>query len=1389
MGTTVDSLDIQIAAQAGKANQSLDALVRRLDRITSSLTRAGGSGMNQMAVGVSRLASAMQKMNAIGTADFTRLANNMAKLSAVDAGKLRSSAVAIGGLTKSLSNLSNVRVSDNAKQISDLAHGIAQLGYKSATQAIQNIPQLAISMQDLMTTLSGAPRVSQNLIDMTNALARLARTGSSSGRAATSLSSALNTYSRSTTRAKKHTFSLASAIGKVYATYWLLFRAFGKLKDAIDISSQLTEVQNVVSTTFGEYSGLVDQMASTSITELGMSELTVKQIASRYQAMGSAMGFARGEMADMSLELTRLAADMASFYNVEQKDVAEDLAAIFTGETRPLRSYGIDLTQATLAEWAMKQGLDANIQSMSQAEKAMLRYQYVMANTTAAQGDFAKTSNTWANQTRILAQNFQSLGSIIGGVLINAFKPLVSGLNSVMSAVISTAETIANALGAIFGWTIEIFPSGSVADDYTSGLDGVADSANNASGGLGNAADKAKELKRALMGFDEIEKLPDDTGSSGSGGSGGGSGGGGAGSGNGSGGATAAIVPTESLFEKYKSDIKTLEQLGEYISDSLTKAMNNIEWSKIYGNAINFGTDLASFLNGLISPELFGSTATTIANSLNTALFALNSFGDTFEWDEFGLSLAESVKVFFKDFKWNLAADTFNTLADGILTSILTAAEETDWAYLGGRIVVFISGIDWKNLFWKIGQIIWEVINGAIETAATVFEADGIENKIAGVILGLKFLGIGATFGLKVWGVITKSILGKGVTDLASQIIGRHVSNNLGTSIASRIGENTFINTVGGALKSALGKAGVYVAIIEAANAIQSFSEKVRGGNGQLSEMGGILDSIASNFAPDLSDKIFRLKENLEDSGASTEEFAEAFTELFQDAGVSAEQLITAYNNVAGSINTTVEQEEMMKAVIENISKASEEMADKAEGAGSKTSYAYSSIKDALILMQKDGVIPSNEHMSSLLSVLEEQSASGSTTSESLKAVSETLELMGISAEDAAKYLNEIPDKVSIDADTKPAIKRFNILGNQLEKSSFKTPIEALANKKNIITPLEKLLKKNPLGVETEIETSETEIQSKLNRYDLGIDAEVKTKTSAPVLQSSINQTYKNLLLTLPTKIGTSANTLQSQIINGFRGFLLNIDANANANSITDNLSTSQKTFGVTAKYQTVIDSLTETQKTLGTTSKYVNSTDALTAAQKTLNTLSKYTSSSDSLTKGEKTVDTTAKYTSSSDSLTKGEKTIGGIKGKIESLTKKSGLSLALTAAISVIKSGLQLLFKKDGGVLRNGSWSPITAFAGGGIPDMGQMFVAREAGPELVGTLGGHTAVMNNDQIVASVSAGVYQAVRAAMSGGNQNITVNVALEGDARGLFRVVKQENDRLVLATGKPALLT
>ena len=111
---------------------------------------------------------------------------------------------------------------------------------------------------------------------------------------------------------------------------------------------------------------------------------------------------------------------------------------------------------------------------------------------------------------------------------------------------------------------------------------------------------------------------------------------------------------------------------------------------------------------------------------------------------------------------------------------------------------------------------------------------------------------------------------------------------------------------------------------------------------------------------------------------------------------------------------------------------------------------------------------------------------------------------------------------------------------------------------------------------------------------------------------------------------------------------------------------------------------------------------------------------------------------------------------------------------------------YNANGGVYTNGTWKPIQKYANGGVPDMGQMFIARESGPELVGSLGGHTAVMNNDQIVASVSNGVYQAVKSALGNG-QNVNVQVVLEGDADGLFKAVQVKNNQYKKINGHSAL--
>jgi hypothetical protein len=669
----------------------------------AALSKMGGTlatvGTSNLVKIKDDLAYFVKGMNSVGSLNFdtTGLSNLIKSISKLG---LANSTQATANLPQISAQLQNfVRQMNKIGELkfdmtnmSSLVTSISRLGSVASGRAVNNIPLLADNLKYLFETLSKAPNVSANIIRMTEALANLAKTGASSGRAATSLGKSLNIFSGSANKAKSSSFSLASAFGKLYASYWLLFRAFSKIKDAIDISSSLTEVENVVRTTFGNYEKLIQDFSKTSIQDFGMSELTAKQVASRFQAMGTAMGFSQGKMADMSLQLTKLTADMASFYDMEQSDVARNLQAVFTGETEPLRKYGLDLTQATLKEWAMKQGLDADISSMTQAEKTMLRYQYVMANTAAAQGDFARTSDTWANQVRILKQSFEQLAAIIGGALINAFKPFVRTLNAVMQKVIAFATTVTNALGSIFGWKFKI-SAGGLADDWSDAAGSAADIADS----TGQAAKNVEKMNKGLRAFDELNLITTPDNSSGSGSSG--SGGGGASGG----GASGGLVQVDTIFKDYESQIRSLRELGAYISDALSDAMESIDWDRIYSKARNFGKGLADFLNGLITPRLFGDVGMTIASALNTAIYAALSFGEEFDWTNLGDSIAAGVNRFFETFDFSALGRTINTWVHGIYDTITTAIGNIKWSEVWDGVTDFLSEMDLETISLIIG--------------------------------------------------------------------------------------------------------------------------------------------------------------------------------------------------------------------------------------------------------------------------------------------------------------------------------------------------------------------------------------------------------------------------------------------------------------------------------------------------------------------------------------------------------------------------------------------------------------------------------------------------------------------------------------------------------------
>lgn len=505
---------------------------------------------------------------------------------------------------------------------------------------------------------------------------------------------------------------IASKLTKLVVGVNIAKQAFNGLKSAMDYSSNLTEVQNVVDVGFGKYKSKIEDLAKTSIQDYGMSELTAKQIAGRFQAMGTAVGFSQKKMSGMSTELTELSADMASFYNEDQEKVAKSMQSVFTGTTQPLRKYGIDLTQATLEEWAHKQGVDANMKSMSQAEKTMLRYQYVISQTGAAQGDFARTSNTWANQTRMLQQNFQQLGSTIGQIAINAFKPFVKAMNSTLIQLDKFAKSARDALGKIFGWEYE--EGGGVTQNYKDDMEDAADGANNTADATKKATKAQKEFNKQLQGFDRLNNLTSskDKDNDGTGKGSGTSVGELSNIGSGSGG---KWKQKDSVFKKFESDIDTLEKLGKKISTTLSKAMEDIDWKSIYQKAAGFGSGLASFLNGLFAggegARLFSDLGSTIANSLNTVLTGLNSFATTFSWDEFGRNLGIGINGFFTTWDAGLTADTFNNMVNGFLTAMTSALNRIHWDLIAKRIGELIKGIDAKGIGENFGKLVNSIVN------------------------------------------------------------------------------------------------------------------------------------------------------------------------------------------------------------------------------------------------------------------------------------------------------------------------------------------------------------------------------------------------------------------------------------------------------------------------------------------------------------------------------------------------------------------------------------------------------------------------------------------------------------------------------------------------------
>lgn len=306
-----------------------------------------------------------------------------------------------------------------------------------------------------------------------------------------------NTMSKSFGSMVNSLKKVGAAIGSIVAAGQLV--QFGK--QAIDAASDLQEVQNVVDTVFGGMSGTINSWAKGAMDAFGLSETSAKQFTSTMGAMLKSSGITGNALQTMSINMAALSADMASFYNLSADQAFEKIRAGISGETEPLKQLGINMSVANLEAYALANGITKSYDAMTQAEQTILRYNYLLSVTGDAQHDFERTSGSWANQTRVLAENFNRLKTVIGEGLIAALTPLVQLLNTLIQRVID----FANAIKAAFGGG-ETTDSGGMSQP----MQDTASSAATAADNIASANDEAKKLKNTIGGFDELNILSDD---------------------------------------------------------------------------------------------------------------------------------------------------------------------------------------------------------------------------------------------------------------------------------------------------------------------------------------------------------------------------------------------------------------------------------------------------------------------------------------------------------------------------------------------------------------------------------------------------------------------------------------------------------------------------------------------------------------------------------------------------------------------------------------------------------------------------------------------------------------------------------------------------------------
>ena len=423
------------------------------------------------------------------------------------------------------------------------------------------------------------------------------------------------------------------------------------VNECLELGSALSEVQNVVDTTFKDMSSDINAWSKNAITQFGLSEYKAKQYTGTIGAMAKAYGFAGEELETMSINIAGAAGDVASFYNLSTDESFEKMKSIFTGETESLKSLGIVMSETALEQYALNNGFGKTLKSMTEQEKAMLRYQFVMDGLSDVHGDFAKTADSWANQTRVMELRIDSLKSSFGQLLIHVLTPAINAFNDLLAELNQCTDALLEFTGIVQGNSTEVIRT-------------QASSAATEIENIGTAAEETEKKLNKLGSYDNLNVIGKENSTTGS------STNNASGTLGGSSVTTTPITPNQTVLTwitEIKKELEPLANLGKTfyteflmpigsyvigegfseLVDITVDMYNDINWSELnesVGNFLGLASDLAilgfenllSFYDNFLSPL----TSWTIGEALPRLLDIVTGLGDGVDWEELNDALS-----------------------------------------------------------------------------------------------------------------------------------------------------------------------------------------------------------------------------------------------------------------------------------------------------------------------------------------------------------------------------------------------------------------------------------------------------------------------------------------------------------------------------------------------------------------------------------------------------------------------------------------------------------------------------------------------------------------------------------------------------------------------------